>query len=104
MINDETGHILGVITLLPKHKDAIHASMFMARPIQEEFDKDICVTLKNIVKNISQRYRRISADGRTSNEKVIRFIKWLGFREEGIMRRYGWHGEDFTLFSITREN
>lgn len=99
MIN-ETGSILGIIVLTPYHENWVDISMFMAKPIQEEFDKDIYKALKDIVSDITKKYKRVSLNGKSTNEKLTKLIKHLGFEEEGVMRKYGWHGEDYILYSI----
>lgn len=101
MIND-TGSILGIIVVTPYHAGWVDISMFMSKAIQEEFDKDIYKALQDIVNNLRSKYRRVSLNGKRSNDKLTKLIKHLGFEEEGVMRKYGWHGEDYTLFSIVR--
>lgn len=102
-MTNETGSILGIIVLTPYHEGWCDISMFMAKPIQEEFDKDIYQALKDIVSDLSAKYKRVSLNGKSSNEKLMKLIKALGFEEEGTMRKYGWHGEDYKLYSIVRD-
>ena len=103
-MTNESGDILGIIVLQPYHSGWCDISMFMARPMQEEFNKEIYQALQDIVNDLKSKYNRISLNGKTSNDKLTKLIKHLGFEEEGIMRKYGWHGEDFTLYSIIKEN
>ena len=93
-MTNETGSILGIIVLTPYHAGWVDISMFMAKSIQDEFDKDIYKALQDIVNDLTKKYHRVSLNGKISN------IKHLGFEEEGVMRKYGWHGEDYVLYSI----
>ena len=36
--------------------------------------------------------------------ETVRFIEHLGFRQEGVMRRYGPHGEDRILYALVKED
>jgi RimJ/RimL family protein N-acetyltransferase len=50
-------------------------------------------------------YVRIQTTVAVNDEAAIRFDeKHLGFKREGIMRRYGLHGEDHILFALLKEN
>jgi len=50
-------------------------------------------------------YRRIQAVVGLDDNAAIRFDeKHLGFKKEGIMRRYGPHGEDRILYALLRED
>lgn len=103
MIND-TGSILGIIVLTQYHESWVDISMFMAKSIQEEFGKDIYKALQDIVDDLKSKNKRVSLNGKKSNEKLTKLIKHLGFEEEGTMRKYGWHGEDYVLYSIVKED
>ncbi len=49
-------------------------------------------------------YWRVQAILAVDNEAAIRFDERLGFKREGIMRKYGPHGEDRILYSLLRED
>ena len=36
--------------------------------------------------------------------ETIRFVEHLGFKQEGLMRRYGPHGEDRILYALVKED
>lgn len=99
-MTNETGSILGIIVLTPYHAGWVDISMFMAKSIQDEFDKDIYKALQDIVNDLTKKYKRVSLNGKSTNDKLTKLIKHLGFEEEGVMRKYGWHGEDYVLYSI----
>jgi RimJ/RimL family protein N-acetyltransferase len=50
-------------------------------------------------------YVRLQTMVAVDNEAAIRFDeKHLDFKREGIMRRFGRHGEDYILFALLKEN
>lgn len=103
MVNEDTGNILGIIVFTPYCTNAVNLNMFMSKNIQKEFDKDIFKALRNIVNDARKRFVRVSLEGKSSNYKLMKLIRALGFKEEGVMRKYGWKGEDYTLFSVVEE-
>ena len=44
-------------------------------------------------------FRRIQATVQMSNPTSLKWHKWLGFKEEGIMRKYGIDGDDYIMMS-----
>ena len=102
LFNEDTEHILGFIRVEEIHDNSCNITMCMSTALQEEFSKDVFKTLRRIVRQATDTYRRVSLCGKASNSKLMKLIKKLGFQEEGIMRKYGWHGEDYKLFSIVR--
>ena len=102
MINNNTGHILCFDVFQILHKQHCNLYLYMGTAIQREFDKDIYRALSERVNAFREKYGRVSVVGKASNSKLMKLIKKLGFQEEGIMRKYGWHGEDYMLFSVVR--
>lgn len=95
--------VLGIITLdeqTPKH---CYLNMFMSTDIQTRFCKEILKGLRNFVHEILGSYQRVSMDGKTSNVKLAKLCKSLGFTAEGVMRKFGFDGEDYTLFARVKE-
>lgn len=91
--------ILGIVTLYEQSPKHCYLNMFMAKDIQTKFNKEILQGLKNFVNCTLGAYWRISMDGKTSNTKLRKLCKSLGFKEEGVMECYGPNGEDYTLFA-----
>lgn len=57
--------------------------------------------IKKFMDYISPQYRRIQAHCR-KEEKFMRFAKHLGFKREGILEKFGRHGEDHVMMAIVR--
>ena len=49
-------------------------------------------------------YVRLQAPLDLSYDAAIRFDERLGFKSEGVMRRYGPRGEDRTMYALVRED
>lgn len=94
------GKILGIINAFEVHPKSCYLNMFMSKEIQKCFNKTIFKALRNFVIKQTKRYPRVSVEGKTSNTKLIKLCKHLGFKEEGIMKKFGFNSEDYTLFAI----
>lgn len=63
--------------------------------------------MKWVIRHLFEKYHytRIQTMETTENKAAIRFDeKYLGFKREAIMRRYGRHGEDYILFARFKED
>ena len=59
----------------------------------------IPIEIKNYILQSRFKYIRIQAIIRNSDEKLHRWITWLGFVCEGILKRY-FNGEDFAMYRL----
>ena len=48
------------------------------------------------------RLVRLQATGPVAWEKLPPFLEWLGMQREGVLRKYGPHGEDYLMYSWVR--
>ena len=44
-------------------------------------------------------FKRIQASVSMQDDVALRFVQWLGFDEEGVMRKYGLDGSDYARFA-----
>lgn len=44
-------------------------------------------------------YKRIQAAVSLKDNDALRFVKWMGFEEEGVMRKYGPDGSDYARYA-----
>jgi RimJ/RimL family protein N-acetyltransferase len=56
---------------------------------------------RRVLEDIVSTYRfsRVQASVRADNERDIRFVEWLGFSREGLLRRYGPEGADYLMYA-----
>jgi hypothetical protein len=60
----------------------------------------ICKAIKEYLDGlIGAPYKRLQATVKCSDEKAIRFIEWLGFEREGLLRSYGVDGDDYYIYA-----
>ena len=52
---------------------------------------------KGVIDSILQEHklRRMQASIHVEDQPAIRFAEWLGFKNEGVMRKYGVEGDDY---------
>ena len=62
------------------------------------------VLAKQVMTGWKQIYHRLQAALDVNYPQAIRFDERLGFKPEGLMRRYGPHGEDRIMYAWVREN
>ena len=43
--------------------------------------------------------KRIQASVHTNDQQAIRYVEWLGFENEGLMKKYGPDGSDYYRFA-----
>lgn len=60
----------------------------------------VCSVMRDYVESlIGNPYRRLQATVKVGETKAIRFIEWLGFEREGLMRQYGVEGADYYIYA-----
>lgn len=101
--NPSSSEILGILTAIPCTPYHVYISMSMGTAIQHNFDKFVLRGLLDVVNNLKKQYCRISADGKASNLKLSKLMHRLGFVPECTMRKFGFNGEDYILYSIVRD-
>lgn len=94
--------ILGILELSPINENHCNVLIYMSTAYISEFDKELLIITKNVIKDLTSRYVRVSAEIKPDNKKLVKFMKYLGFQEEGVMRKYGYKGEDYSLYSIVK--
>jgi len=63
------------------------------------------VIAKAMMRGLMQIYHRLQAPlDPVACPEAIRFDERLGFKPEGLMRRFGPHGEDMVMYALVRDN
>ncbi len=95
--------ILGILMIRPINNDHAEVSIYMSHDYINEFDKELYKITKEVIADLTAEYARVSAEVKTDNKKLEKLMIHLGFELEGVMRKYGHHGEDYSLYSIISE-
>jgi hypothetical protein len=75
---------------------------FASENLHEKFDKEVYQAFKMILGSAQSMWGRIQT---TCKEiaKNKRFLEFLGFKQECLMKKYGFHGEDMYLYAWVKE-
>lgn len=92
--------ILGILVIMPINSKHCSVLIYMSTDYIGEFGKDLYKVTQRVIDDLCAEYMRVSAEIKTDNEKLVKFMKYLGFEEEGVMRKYGYNGEDYSLYAI----
>jgi len=57
--------------------------------------------MKQKLSELAKTHRRVQLNCR-SEEKFLKFAKWLGFKYEGTLRKFSYDGYDHVIMSIVR--
>jgi hypothetical protein len=92
------GTVLGVIGVAPTLPGVCEV-FILASEDQTRFPISFARCVHKEVSKLCSKYRRIQAV--TANDSFHRrWITWLGFSEEGILRKYGLQGQDMVMWSL----
>lgn len=92
--------VLGILVITPYNPRHCAVSIYMAIGYVTEFDKSLLRVTQRVIDDLSKAYVRVSAEIKNDNEKLEKYMKYLGFGKEGVMRRYGYKGEDYAVYAI----
>jgi hypothetical protein len=95
------GKVVLCIGAIPLHPQCCEAWMLLfedARP----FMKTTLELVKRYLHRLKQTYCRVQATVENTPENT-RFVEWLGFEKEGILRKWGVNQEDHVSYSIVRD-
>lgn len=101
--NPSTSEILGIITEIECTPCHVYVNMSMSTALQRNFDKFVLKGLLSVVNNLKKEYCRVSSEGKASNLKLSKLMHRLGFVPECTMKKFGFNGEDYILYSIVRD-
>lgn len=73
---------------------------FVLSDDEDKPTKTICSIVKKFIDGLYEEgFYRLQATIKADNEKAIRFIEWLGFEREALMKKYGIEGADYYLYA-----
>lgn len=60
----------------------------------------LCATIKHHLDELLKYdFKRIQATVKHDDEKALRFIEWLGFEREGLLKQFGIEGADYYMYA-----
>lgn len=65
---------------------------------------EIIRTIRYEVDNLfDTQYHRLQATIDCANDAAIRFVEWLGFKREGVLRKYSHDRKDYYMYARVKE-
>lgn len=81
-----------------------HAEMFFfaSEKLHDQFNKDVLKAFRTILNSAKSQWKRLQTTCKDI-DKNKRFLEFLGFKEECLMRKYGFNAEDMFLYALVEE-
>lgn len=87
--------IIGAVPLIP----GVCEVFVIASQEQEKYQIAFVKAVKKSLFPLLEKYRRIQSVSK-NDAFHLRWLTWLGFRAEGVMRKYGLNGEDMVMWGM----
>jgi len=100
----KNGKILAIAGLIPTFMGSANLIFFASKDLQAGFDHHVAKAFWIFISTATLQYRRIQttclADDSKEAIRNRRFLEFFGFEKEGLMKKYGFDGEDVYMYSI----
>jgi hypothetical protein len=100
LVNDR---VIGLGGFIQLWEGVAHCWLYLNREIVN-YKRDLVLILKELIKQAMEKYHRIQAMCLANSFEANNLIKFLGFKEEGLLRQHTPTKEDMIMFSIIRED
>lgn len=90
--------VLGVMGMAPTLPGVCEVFV-LASEAQQRHPITFAKAVRKELYTLKAKYRRIQATSK-DDEFHSRWLSWLGFEREGVMRKYGLHGEDMVMWGL----
>ena len=88
--------VMGVADTIP----GVCEVFIIATKTQSRFPVSMARIVKKELFRLRLKYRRIQATSK-GDDFHYRWLSWLGFHPEGVLRKYGLNGEDMIMWGMT---
>ena len=78
-------------------------SFFASKKLDELFDSAVLKAFRKILEHVTRGHQRVQATC-IEDKRNKRFLEFLGFEQECLMKKAGFDGADMYLYSITKED
>ena len=98
------GHLLGSGGIFPVWDGLGEAWVIPSRLVQKHKKMFVKLIRENMARMTDEfQFRRLQATARADAPKSRRFLEFLGFEREGLLKAYGPDGADHVLFAKIRK-
>ena len=94
------GPVLGIMGLTPVLPGVCEVFVLATRD-QAVYPISFAKSVRKELYTLREKYRRIQAIARDDGFHA-RWLGWLGLEKEGVLRKFGLHGEDMAMWSLTK--
>jgi hypothetical protein len=98
----KNGEIICITGWAPPIQNFCEIWFFASENLNEKFNKDVYNAFKMILNKAKSEWERIQTTCK-ENKRNKRFLEFLGFKQECLMRKYGFKGEDMYLYAWVKE-
>ena len=98
----KNNQIIYIFGWIPSFQNFCQITFFASENLHKEFDKNVLTSVKTIFNKIKSSWERIETTCK-ENKKNKRFLEFFGFKQECLMKKYGFNGEDMYLYAYVRK-
>lgn len=95
----DDGKVLAIIGAVPTVPGVCEVFV-LASDLQAVHPQSFARPVKRLVLKLRKEYRRIQAVS-LADDFHHRWLSWLGFKAEGVLKKYGMQGEDMIMWGMT---
>ena len=96
------GEIIAITGWVPSIQNFCQIWFFSSENLDKMFDKYVYNAFKMILNVAKSEWERIETTCK-ENKRNKRFLEFLGFKQECLMKKYGFNGEDMYLYALISE-
>jgi hypothetical protein len=96
------GEIIAIAGWVPTVQNFCQIWFFASQKLDQMFDKYVYNAFKMILNVAQSEWERIETSCK-ENKRNKRFLEFLGFNQECLMKKYGFNGEDMYLYAWVKE-
>lgn len=89
--------ITGWVGTLMSHAEIF---FFASEELHEHFDKDVLKAFRTVLNSAKAQWKRLQTTCKDIDVNK-RFLEFLGFKQECLMKKYGFNSEDMYLYAWT---
>lgn len=90
-----------IVLLIPQTKHSGEVIFFSDKELENMFDKSLLKAFRSVLNYYKNHFTRLQATCKR-DKRNKRFLEFLGFKKEGLMKKSGYNQEDLYIYSIVQ--
>jgi hypothetical protein len=99
----KSNQLIAITGWMPSIQNFCEIFFFACEDLDQKFDKSVLSAFKMILNKAKSGFERIQTTCK-ENSRNKRFLEFLGFKQECLMKKYGFNGEDMYQYALIKEN